>query len=276
MDTPQIDLDAYLERIGYAGPRAPSLDTLRRLHELHPVAIPFENLSPFVGHEVPLDLPSIERKLVHDRRGGYCFEHNLLLLDVLRQLGFHASGLAARVLWNQPEHAITARGHMLLRVELDGTPYLVDVGFGGQTLTAPLRLDERTVQDTPHESFQVVDDDDCTLLLRSQIRGTWKTLYRFDLAPAFLADYEVTNYFLSTHPHSHFRTRLIAARVVPGRRFALSGAKLSVHPLVGESQVRELRNADDVIEVLEETFGIRTTGIPSLEDAVSRLLGNPH
>lgn len=272
MNTPEIDLDAYLERIGYSGPRTPSLETLRRLHELHPAAIPFENLSPFVGGEVRLDLPSIERKLVHGRRGGYCFEHNLLLLDVLRQLGFRASGLAARVLWNQPEDAIPARGHMLLRIELDGAAYLVDVGFGGQTLTAPLRLDDRAVQLTPHESFQVAAGDDGDLRLRSQIRGTWKTLYRFDLAPAYLADYEVTNYFLSTNPRSHFRTGLIAARVVPGRRFALSGARLSIHPAEGESEVRELASAREVIEVLEETFGIRTAEIPTLEQAVARLL----
>src|SRR5688572_5787925 len=97
-----LDLDAYFERIGHRGPRPATLDTLAAIHALHPAAIPFENLDPFLGRPVRLDLPSLERKLVDERRGGYCFEHNLLLAAVLRRLGFAVTGLAARVLWNQP------------------------------------------------------------------------------------------------------------------------------------------------------------------------------
>ena len=136
---PAIDLDAYFHRVGYAGPRAATLEALRWLHARHAEAIPYENLDPLVGRPVRLDPASLERKLVRGGRGGYCFEQNLLFRHVLEALGFRVTGLAARVLWNAVEGVVPPRGHMVLRVELADGPYLADVGFGGQSLTGPLR-----------------------------------------------------------------------------------------------------------------------------------------
>ncbi|TGT04040.1 arylamine N-acetyltransferase, partial [Mesorhizobium sp. M8A.F.Ca.ET.213.01.1.1] len=119
-------------------PTEASLATLKALHRQHPQAIAFENLDPFLGHARKLDLASLQDKIFTHGRGGYCYEHNLLFMHALTALGFEVSGLAARVLWGQPDDAITARSHMLLRVEFDGHTYLADVGFGGLTLTAPL------------------------------------------------------------------------------------------------------------------------------------------
>src|SRR5689334_22752965 len=98
-----FDLDSYLKRIGYLGPRTATLDTLRALQARHPLAIPFENLNTLAGRPVPLDIESLERKLVQGRRGGYCFEQNLLFKHALGALGFSATALAARVVWERPE-----------------------------------------------------------------------------------------------------------------------------------------------------------------------------
>src|SRR5258706_13268600 len=151
-----IDLDAYFRRIGYSGERTPTLDTLRALQCRHTEAIPFENLNPLLGWPVRLDAASLEQKLVRDGRGGYCFEQNLLFLHVLKALGFSVLGLAARVLWNVPAGVITSRSHMLLRVDIGEEPYIADVGFGGQVLTGPLRLEPDTEQATPHEPFRLL------------------------------------------------------------------------------------------------------------------------
>jgi len=145
----RIDLDAYFQRIDYDGERTPTLATLRAIHVRHATMIPFENLTPLLRQPVRLDLASLQDKLIHHGRGGYCFEQNLLLRAVLLALGFQVSGLAARVRWNVPDEVITARGHMLLRVALAGQAYLADVGFGGLTLTAPLALIPDREQPTP-------------------------------------------------------------------------------------------------------------------------------
>src|SRR5690348_18433864 len=107
--TESIDLHAYLERIDIRPPVAPDLPTLRAIIAAHVATIPFENLDPFLGITPALDIPSVQRKLGRDGRGGYCFEQNRLLSDALRAIGFKVTDLAARVLWGQLENAITAR-----------------------------------------------------------------------------------------------------------------------------------------------------------------------
>src|SRR5690606_29477377 len=102
---------------------------LEAIHALHPATIPFENLSPLLGQPVSLELGAIEKKLLTDRRGGYCYEHNLLLQAVLQELDFSVHGLAARVLWNDPSAIDRPPTHMLLGVDISGTTYIADVGF---------------------------------------------------------------------------------------------------------------------------------------------------
>src|SRR4051812_3785438 len=113
MENKSSGLSAYLRRVGFDGTPSPSLDTLRELHRLHTSAIPFENLSAFLGEPTRLDPASLEEKLVTHRRGGWCFEQNLYFTHVLRTIGFQLKTLAARVRWNVPPGVTTARSHML-------------------------------------------------------------------------------------------------------------------------------------------------------------------
>ena len=251
---PGFDLDRYLVRIGYEGPRAASLTVLTELHRLHPAAVAFENLDPFMGREVTLEAPTLQRKLVDQRRGGYCFEQNLLFMDALRALGFRATGLAARVVWNRPPDFLTPRSHMMVRVELDGESWMADVGFGGLTQTAPLRL-KPGEQETPHEPFRLVEQDG-HFVSQALAGGEWRSLYRFDLAENFEQDYAVTSYFLSTHPQSQFVTGLMLARPLPDRRLALAGNRLTTHWLGGKSERQELETPAALAEAIETQFGI--------------------
>jgi N-hydroxyarylamine O-acetyltransferase len=269
MDRP--DLNAYFQRIGYAdGPRAATLDTLRALHLHHAQAIPFENLDPLSGHPVKLDLRSLEGKLVHAERGGYCFEHNLLFSHVLRELGFRVAGLAARVLWNAPEGAVHPRSHMLLRVDFGAEPYIADVGFGGQTLTGPLQLSKDVVQPTPHEPYRLIGQDG-DFVLQTQVRDTWKSLYRFDLQEQFQVDYEVSSWYLCNHPQSPFVTNLMAARPIPGGRYGLFNNQLTLHPLNGQTEQRRLGSADEIRAALQTHLGLQVPANPVINEALARL-----
>jgi N-hydroxyarylamine O-acetyltransferase len=268
-----IDVDAYFRRIGYNGPRTASLETLRSLHRLQPQAIAFENLDPLLKRPVLLDPASLERKLVRDGRGGYCYEQNLLLAHVLRALGFSVTEQAARVLWNVPAGVNTPRSHMLLLVDLDGVRWLVDVGFGGNVLTAPLLLESADEQVTPHEPFQVVKDGD-RYVLQFKMRGEWMKLYRFDLSEQIQPDHEQGNWFVSTHPDSIFVNGLMGARAEPDRRYALSNNLLSVHRMNGGSEKRAL-SARELRDALADLFKIRLAGLDGLDAALARLADAP-
>jgi N-hydroxyarylamine O-acetyltransferase len=266
-----IDLDAYFQRINYVGERTPTLATLRAIHARHATMIPFENLTPFLRQPVRLDVASLQHKLIQSGRGGYCFEQNLLLRAVLLALGFRVTGLAARVRWNVPDEVVTARGHMLLRVDLDEQIYLADVGFGGLTLTAPLRLVPDIEQPTPHEPFRVIAAGDA-YLMQARIDQSWRPLYRFDLQEQQLPDYEVTNWYLSNHPNSHFVTGLMVARPDVDRRYALRNNQLSIHYLNGSTERRVLTTVATLRATLEDAFQIRLPETPDLDPALRRLV----
>jgi N-hydroxyarylamine O-acetyltransferase len=266
-----IDLDAYFARIDYSGPCTAKLATLAAIHRLHPQAIAFENLNPLLGLGVRLDLQSIQAKLVGEQRGGYCFEHNLLFAAVLEQLGFGVTRLAARVLWGQPDDAKTARSHMLLAVDVEGRRYIADVGFGGQVLTGPLLLEPDIEQATPHEPFRLTECDE-HLRLQSRVGDAWQTLYRFDLIEAFQADYEVSNYYLSTNPSSHFVTGLIAARTDPGTRYAIRNHRLAIHHVGAASEQRMLTSVRELRTVLAEQFRLTVPETPHTDEILGRVI----
>lgn len=264
-----LDLDAYLARIGVRGPCPPTFDTLSRLVAAHAAAIPFENLDPLLGRPVSLDPAAIGRKLVHEGRGGYCLEHNLLFAAVLRALGFAPTCLAARVLWNQPDPAQAPRTHLLLQVEAEGRPRLVDVGFGGLTLTAALTLEDGAEQPTSHEPFRLQHADG-KWCLQARIRQEWRALYRFDLEPQLPPDLEMMNHFVASHPRSIFVGNLMCARALPERRLALLNRQYSVHWRDGRSETRILADADELCTVLESDFGLR---LPADEAGLRQRLG---
>lgn len=259
IDPATLDLAAYLERIGYRGETRPSLEVLAALQQHHACHITFENLSPFLGEPVSLEMPDLQAKLVDQARGGYCFEQNLLLAAVLTRLGFAVGGLAARVFWQRPEDARPPRTHMLLRVAVDGIDYLVDVGFGGMTPTAPLRLDLDGEQHTPHEPFRLRQDESRGYRLQARPADQWQTLYGFDLQPQQVSDYQVTSWYLSHHPGSRFVTDLVASRPAANCRHSLVNNRYTVHYTYGSQERRWLTDADQLIELLAEVFGVRRT-----------------
>lgn len=269
----KVNLNAYFERIGFAGSIAPTLATLELLHALHPAVIPFENLNPLLGLPVALDLASVEKKLLAERRGGYCFEHNLLLMAVLRELDFTVRGLAARVVWTDPTAVDRPPTHMLLAIDIGGATYMADVGFGGLTLTAPLKLKSDVEQPTPHETFRLTGGEpDWTL--EAQIDGAWKPLYVFDAIEHSPDYYEAPNQWLSTDPASPFRTELRVALSPSGKRLALRNNRLTTH-IVGEpSESRLLGSVAELREVLSGTFGIALPSVELLDPRLEVILAN--
>jgi N-hydroxyarylamine O-acetyltransferase len=261
------DLGAYFDRIGFSGDPRPDRETLAALVAAHTGSVPFENLNPLLGLPVPLDPESLVRKLVRQRRGGYCYEQNGLFSHVLETIDFHFTPLAARVLWMQDEAALTPRTHKLLLVNLSEGQVLADVGFGGAVCTGVLDLVPDTPQTTPHERFRLLKLNG-EWRQQIEIGGEWRTTYRFDLTPQLPVDDDLGNWFTSASPTSHFTFSLTAARSPAGRRQALRNFDYSVHVPGNESTKRRLETPEEVCEVLERDFGIEP---PDRDKLLARL-----
>jgi arylamine N-acetyltransferase len=272
-----LDLNAYFDRISYRGAAEPNLDVLQGLVTAHTRSIPFENLDPIMG--VPVDDLSPEAladKLVHRRRGGCCYEQNGLMGYVLAEVGFRVRRWSGRVIWTVPPGApLPAQTHTVLAVSFPGSQgsYLVDVGFGGQTPTSPIRIETGSVQQTTLEPYRLEDRGD-GLVLQARIRGEWVPLYEFMTRTAPEIDLKVGSWFVSTHPSSHFVSSLMVARVTDDARVNLAGRDLTVHR-AGASEKIRLADAAAVVDTLRDRFGINVADAgerDALEARIATLL----
>jgi N-hydroxyarylamine O-acetyltransferase len=248
-----MDVDAYLERIGYRGGLAPTVETLRRLHVAHLLAVPFENLSIHAGEPIVLEDAALFDKVVTRRRGGFCYELNGLFAALLRALGFQVEMLSAAVARREggfgPEF-----DHMALLVTLEER-WLADVGFG-DSFVEPLLVDERAEQAQGSRAFRIDEVEGGRLVLRLRnAGGGWEPQYRFGLEPHAYEDYEEMCRFQQTSPESHFTRSRICSRLTPEGRVTLSGARL-ITTRGGEKEERELGGEEECAAALLEHFGI--------------------
>jgi N-hydroxyarylamine O-acetyltransferase len=246
-----LDLESYLARIDYRGGRDPITATLETLHLAHATHIPFENCAILLGQPIRLDLESLQAKLVRARRGGYCFEHNTLFAAALEALGFRVARLAARVRIGASR--VLPRTHMLLEVATDGRDWLADVGFGagGPLLPVPLGPGEEARQS--HGCYRVVESERLLVLQELQSEQ-WCDLYAFTREPQYAVDFEMANYFTSTHPDSIFVRTLTAQRQALEKRWTLRNRELIIES-GGQTEKREITD-EELGLILSGTFGL--------------------
>lgn len=273
-----LDLSAYLARIGVDGPLGPDAATLERLHRAHAAAIPFENIDPALGRDVPLGVEQLQEKLVAADRGGYCYEQNLLFAAVLERAGFAPVGHAARIRVGGTGRPAT---HMVLTVATPEGRYLADVGFGGGGLLAPLELDAAEPAEQDGWGFRLAREEGGVRVLRSRSGGEWSDLYGFTEDPRIPADFAILSYYCATHPRSPFTGRLMiqapsATADGAAVRFRLMDTVLTTEHPDGREDRRDLAPAE-IPEVLSGVFGIRpgTADTAALTAAVAGFAAEP-
>lgn len=248
----ELDLPAYLERIGLAEAPPPTAEGLARLHTAHATTIPFENLDIQLGKPIRLDLASLQTKLVAGRRGGYCFEQNSLLLAVLRALGFEVLPLAARVRLGATQQ--TPRTHMCLRVTAEGRSFLCDVGFGGGGMLLPLPWEVDEVHEQFAWRYRLVQRGPL-FTLQGFTDGAFQDFYTFDETPQEPVDYVLASHYTSTYPESRFVTTLTAQRPGIEVRRILRNLTYSENR-AGVLTERILSGPDELLEVLAREFDL--------------------
>ena len=250
-----LDLGAYLRRIGHDGPRDASVATLRGIARAHAMAIPFENVAVLSSGAPSLEVDAVADKLVARGRGGYCFEQNALLLAALTELGFEIVPLSARVRYGLPPRTMTPRSHMVLDVATLEGRMLVDAGFGGSTLTAPVRLDTTEPQETPHEDVRIVPEPG-GFLLQALLGEAWTDLYAFDRVRQHPVDYAQQNWYTATRPGALFANNLVVARPAPDGRHTVFNRTYVQRPRSGDAVRTAIASAEALRALLAERFGL--------------------
>jgi N-hydroxyarylamine O-acetyltransferase len=245
-----MNLGAYLARIGYHGRCPPTQETLAAIHRAHAMSIPFENLDIQLGRQILLDIGALEHKLVDRSRGGYCFEHNTLAMHALRAIGLDPIACEARVMLGATR--VSPRTHMVLLVTLDGERWLWDTGFGGDTPLEPLPFDGS--ESHQGAASYLIRRQGSVHVVQMNVAGEWQDLYGFVPEPREPVDFEVGNWYTSTHPDSHFVTTLTAQqRTADGSRVLRN---LTYAVTTGENtETREIARRD-LIALLKDEFAL--------------------
>ena len=262
-----FDLDAYLSRVGYDGPTKPDLATLAGLLAAHMNAIPFENIEVLLGRPIRLDLGGVQKKIVTDRRGGYCFEQGALFFAALRALGFEASARTARViLVLKPDAA--PRGHMYLVVRALEGEFVADPGLGGMGCRAPIPLDGTPAREGDELWSIRTEDRRRVLQVESPERRVDAWIAGFD--EDNWIDFEVGNHFFATHPSSPFVNRLMLRAMIPGGRLTVMNRDATIRAN-GATERLELADRAALRRLVRDTCGfdwpeIEAIRVPSVPD----------
>lgn len=243
-----MDINLYLERIGYQGSLEPSLQTLRAVHRQHLLTIPYENLDIHLGRRLELDLEHIFQKIVLEKRGGWCFEMNGLFAWVLRELGYDVELLSGAV--NRDRAGADAEGNHLVVLARLEQPYIADVGFGDLPEPLPLRAGEYK-QD--FLTVRLTKNAERWMFHNHEYGGAKG--FDFTLEPKELTDFAVQCHRLQTSPSSGFVQTTVCQIFTDEGFTTLRGAVLQTVTKDGMTR-RVIESEKEYQYILRETFGL--------------------
>ncbi len=247
-----MNVPAYLARIAYTGPVRPTAEVLRALHRAHMLNVPFENLDISRGRKIVVDQAACVRKIVEERRGGFCYEMNGAFAALLQAIGFQVTLLSARVARQDGSYG-PEFDHLTLRVDLD-QPWLADVGFG-DSFVEPLRLLPGIAQKDGSQIYRITESAGTLQLEKWENANSWNPSYRFTLQPRQMQEFAGMCHYHQTSPESSFTRKRLCTRATPDGRITLSDMKL-VFTRDGKKEERVLSSEEEWRETLREFFDI--------------------
>jgi arylamine N-acetyltransferase len=246
-----MDLKAYLDRIGFAGEVRPDVESLKALHRAHLQAIPYENLDVQFGRPLTPDVDAAVEKIVGRRRGGWCYEMNGVFGAALEAAGFKVTRMAGGAMRELMGDAVVGN-HLVLLVEIDGQPWIADVGFGdGAQDPFPLRPAAMTFGGY---AFRLEAMDDGWWRFHNHEFGGAKS-FDFKVEPADPDLLATRCNWLQTEPESHFRLNLIVQRYRGDEILQLRGRTVRTVTPAGV-ETRLLNSADELVAVLADDFDL--------------------
>ncbi|MGR5378905.1 arylamine N-acetyltransferase family protein [Vibrio harveyi] len=251
----QTDLQAYLKKVGISQSLNINTDTLLLLHNAQHRRLPFENFDIALGRGISVAEQDIINKLIYRERGGYCYELNALLFNVLKTIGFDARPLLGRVhLSGTP----SGRTHQFTLVTMGEDKWIVDVGFGSNTPRAPLPFVLNQDIHTDLQTFRFIEHELVGYMLQVQSYDDpeqWIDLYSLDFEHVFDGDIVCGNHYTSTSPNSHFTSSRVAALATDSGIITLFNHSLKYRANVEVVEI-ELEAGETYLSALKTHFGI--------------------
>lgn len=259
-----FNLESYLKRIDINHSINVNEKSLFEIQTQQLKSLTFENIDCLMDKDILLDSQSLQKKLVEEGRGGYCFELNQLLLEALQTAGFKVRPILSRVMYRGT--GINPRTHVFLIATLNNKKYIVDAGFGGPGLFTPMPFELNRVDQQANGNFKIEVDQEFGFILKKETleKGIWQNVFAFNEDQVYPADLEMSNFYTSKVPSSHFRHNLIAALFTEHGRYTLLNRKFSTLSNNGQAETREIESETELQNVLTTKFNLKVPGELSL------------
>ena len=250
-----MNITNYLERIKLSRVPSVSEDGLYQLQSSQLQHIPFENIDCLMDRKIHTDLENLEKKIMTNHRGGYCFELNGLFSLALEKLKFNQRPLLARSMWRGT--GVNSRTHIILLVEIENKKYIADVGFGGPATYHPIPFEIDRADIQPNGTFRITRDETHQYLMQKKNTDeTWFNVYGFNLDLVYPADLVMSNFFTSKFPESYFRLNLVMARHYPNGKITLLNRQFST-TIDKTTTSTEISTHAELLSIMTEKFGIK-------------------
>ena len=246
-----MNLQAYFDRIGYVD-GGTDTERLQRLHRAHITHIPFEDIDVYNGKTLDITPEGLEKKLVFDKRGGYCFEMNGLFCEEAKAMGIDIYGVLARVAMGPG--AFGNHSHRMNVATVDGQRYVCDVGFGGDCFVDPLKLELGLEQTTHGSTYRIVKGEQVQYSVQILRENGFVDLLGFDDIRALPADFDMSNFYTNCSPTSGFKNFLMLNRFTETGRYSMFNLAFTITE--GEKREMKLLKWDELGDVLQKYFGL--------------------
>jgi N-hydroxyarylamine O-acetyltransferase len=248
-------LKTLLSRICYDGPLTPSVKTLADLKTAFLLAVPFENLDIHIPRKILLLNGAAEKKIVQERRGGFCYECNFLFHSLLTELGFQSEICSSQMVKNGTP--MPPFEHMVLLVTVDEARFLVDVG-NGESVRTPLDIDNDCIHHTPEGKKYRLRKKDENLVLEcfEEDAVKWEARFIVDKTPRQLEEFSDRCEFQQSSPLSVFTKQPMATLALEDGRRTIRGNVFSESRKGSPSMEIIFKNELDYYACLQDKFGL--------------------
>jgi len=247
-----VDISRYLSRIDLQN-CGNNLEDLKLLQQKHIQSICFENLDVVVGRKIKLDYNHLFKKIVTSGRGGYCFELNILYSELLKSLGFSPKPVLGRV-WLRNPDATPPRNHLAHLVKLNGETFITDVGFGGLTTRIPLNINDSSEVNDNDGFVRIKPFDKNQYMVQRKVENDWANQYSFETVNISEEDIQISNYYMSTNPKSHFFNDRFIGKFTKKGRIGLFNNQMSTREGIQVINKKQIPYGSEWLDTLESEF----------------------
>lgn len=251
-----MNLYDYLERLGFKGKPKMDLSTLKKLHVSHLYKIPFENLDIHNNKQIILNIERFLKKVIINRRGGFCYELNGSFKWLLEQIGFNSYFISCSVFLKEKSRFSEYFSHIAIIVLINGEKWLVDVGFG-HSFIAPLKIQFEETVSEKGINYNFVKESDEIVLYRREKGSPNEAMYKFRDIAYNLSDFLQMCIYHQKSPDSSFTQSKVCSILTDNGRLTLTDDKvISTFIESGKKEISEVKGEHDFYKKLSKLFNI--------------------